>query len=188
MVIKIPEIEDEIMFSGTIDANEFESPFRDVDFSTPVEYSLKVHRSGKALRVQGYVHCGLSLVCARCLERFSYNVDTKVDFELVPKEMAPKEVELELERDDLDVHYYESEELDIIDIIQEEVILSIPMRAICKEDCKGLCERCGGNRNLGECKCDTRSHTRLGELLKSYLEEGDSDGCPEKKAVEVKKR
>jgi len=112
-----------------------------------------------------------------------------VQLVLVSKEMAPKDIELELEKEELDTHYYEGEELDLNEILQEEIVLNIPMRAVCKEDCKGLCERCGGNRNLGECKCENQRNTRLGDLLKSFLNmEGEGYGSTEEKAVKVKKR
>lgn len=189
MIIKIIDIEDEAMFSGRIDAKEFRGVYENVDFLGPVDYHLRIQKSGTRLKVDGHVHCDLNLLCARCLEKFRYEIDSDIDVELVPKEMAPTDIEIELERDDLDVHYYESDEVDLTEIIQEEVTLSIPMRAICKEDCKGLCEKCGGNKNMGECKCEYQKDTRLAELLKSYLgREGDNHGSTEEKAIKVKKR
>ncbi|MCS7281246.1 MAG: DUF177 domain-containing protein [Desulfobacterota bacterium] len=188
MLIRLQEIEDEAFFSGTIELKELVQAYKDVDFVTPVQYSIKIRKTGSQFKVQGHVSCNVGLVCARCLERFTYVVDSELDVDLVSREMAPTDSELELAEEELDIHYYESDELDLEEIIFEEILLSIPMRAICRDNCMGLCERCGGNRNLGECTCQEKKETRLGELLKSYLaKEGEKYGSTEKEAVKVKK-
>ncbi len=188
MIIKIAEIEEEVVFSGIICADRFKSDYENVDFFGPVEYSLKIGRSDKRLSVKGHVQCSLNLLCARCLESFRYEIDSDIDLQLLPREMAPTDIDLELERDELDVRYYDQDEIDLTELIEEEVILNIPMRAICKEDCKGLCEKCGGNKNLNECKCESGRDTRMAQLLRSYLEEeGDGHGGSQEKAIKVKK-
>ena len=189
MIVKIADLEEEATFSGKVEPKEFEGLCEDVDFITPIDYALKIQRAGARFKVEGHVHCIIGIPCARCLERFFYDIESNVQLVLVSKEMAPKDIELELEKEELDTHYYEGEELDLNEILQEEIVLNIPMRAVCKEDCKGLCERCGGNRNLGECKCENQRNTRLGDLLKSFLNmEGEGYGSTEEKAVKVKKR
>ena len=189
MIIKIADIEEEATFSGSIEPKEFKGVYENVDFITSIDYLLRIQRAGKRFKVEGHVHCDIDIPCARCLEKFRYEIDSDLQLELLSTEMAPTDIELELEKEELDVHYYETDELDLNEIVKEEIILNIPMRAICKEDCKGLCEKCGGNRNLGECTCERQKDTRLGELLKSYLgKEGDNHGSTKEKTVKVKKR
>ncbi|MCX7856907.1 MAG: DUF177 domain-containing protein [Deltaproteobacteria bacterium] len=185
MIIHISEIESEATFSGAIEGKEMGSVY---DLLTPVEYHLRIKKSGINLKVEGHIYCVVALTCARCLDRFGYEIDTDLELELVASQMAPTDTELELEKGELDVHYYESDELDISEIIQEEVILNIPMRVLCREECLGLCEICGTNKNVGECTCGSATVTRLGELLKSYLKkEGENHGSAKEKTIKIKK-
>lgn len=186
MVIRLSEIEDEAQFVGSLSVQDLKSLYENLDFITPVEYSLKVQKSGKAIRVSGRIHGELRLTCARCLENFVYVIDSDLKLELVSRDLAPSVPELELSKDELDIHYYEKDEIEVSEIVGEELILNIPMRALCKEECQGLCEICGGNKNRGECRCEVRTQTRLGELLKIYLE-GEGDGGTKEKAVKIKK-
>lgn len=186
MVIRLSEIEDEAEFVGSLSVQDLKGLHENIDFVSPVEYSLRVQRSGKAIRVMGHVHGEVELTCARCLESFRYSLESDVNVELVSKGLAPTVPELELSREELDVFYYEKDEIDVGDIVGEEVILNLPMRALCKEDCLGLCEICGGNRNKGECTCERRTDTRLGELLKIFLE-GEGDGGTKEETVKIKK-
>ena len=59
-------------------------------------------------------------------------------------------------KDDEDEQYFmNGYEMDVETLIDNEMIMSMPMKVLCKETCKGLCPVCGKNRNLGECGCDT---------------------------------
>jgi len=69
----------------------------------------------------------------------------------------------------MDVYYFEGDEIDLDPFIYEEVLLDMPSRPVCSEDCKGLCGICGKNRNFEACDCHETSRTLLGEKLKSFL-------------------
>jgi uncharacterized protein len=170
MIIRLSEIENEMHFAGEIEGSRFmggENP--DFLCVTPVRYNLLVRRTEQAIRITGSVRCALSLICARCTEEYSFPVDTALDVELEPASLLPANTELELRRDDMDVEYYEGEEIDLEPLIYEEVLLNIPMMPLCREDCLGLCNVCGKNRNDEACQCEQTSPTVLGEKLKSFL-------------------
>ena len=61
----------------------------------------------------------------------------------------------ELEEEDLDLSFYEGEEIDLSPLVQEQIILALPTRPLCRESCKGLCPQCGVNLNVQTCTCAT---------------------------------
>jgi uncharacterized protein len=70
---------------------------------------------------------------------------------LVPRSDLPSEVELNEE--DLDLSFYEGDSVDLTPLIQEELVLALPTRPLCRETCKGLCPQCGANLNQQVCGC-----------------------------------
>jgi uncharacterized protein len=94
------------------------------------------------------------LECSRCLAAYPFASDEA--FALVLYKRTPGSPDVrELARDDLDVAFYEGEEMDVTPLAEERVQMSLPMKPLCREDCRGLCSRCGADRNLGPCGCAT---------------------------------
>jgi uncharacterized protein len=71
---------------------------------------------------------------------------------LVPRDKADQE-EIELLDDDMEVDFVKGDKVDLSDIVREQIYLSLPMRSICKESCRGLCPVCGANLNERSCQC-----------------------------------
>jgi uncharacterized protein len=142
--------------------------------ASPVRYELKAQKMGDRVRIEGSVHGSMGMACGRCLDEFSYPINSCLDIELAPAELAPQATELELRSDDLDLYYFEGDEIDVDPFIYDEVLLNVPLRPLCREDCAGLCPTCGLNRNNNACSCDQAVSTVLGEKLKSFLtKQGD---------------
>jgi uncharacterized protein len=172
MIIKIYDIEESLSVKSSFDGSRFKRPEdEEIAFSSPVAYELELVRSGDNLWVKGLVKARVLLTCARCLETFSYSINTNLDIELAPKSTAPDAPELELRSDELDLYYYEGEEVDIDTYVFEEIMLDLPIKALCSESCKGMCPVCGKNLNAEECRCERTGSTALGEKLKSFLKE-----------------
>jgi DUF177 domain-containing protein len=64
---------------------------------------------------------------------------------------------VELAPDDLDVDFYDTDEIDLGTVIETETTLALPMKPLCRDECQGLCPVCGGNRNLVQCSCQQRA-------------------------------
>ncbi|MBA4418395.1 MAG: hypothetical protein C0392_10875 [Syntrophus sp. (in: bacteria)] len=170
MTIKISDIEDELAVKGEVESSSFQGAEEsDIVFKTPVAYKLTVKKIGDVIVIRGSIGCTLSLICGKCLEEFLFPVDAFLDIELVPITLMPSASEIELKGEELDVNYYEGDEIDPDPFVYEEIMLSIPLKLVCRESCKGLCETCGVNRNYEECCCNELPHTILGEKLKSFL-------------------
>ena len=87
----------------------------------------------------------LELVCSRCLDTFIYPIDIDIE------ERFTKSKELQ---EDEELIFVEDDTLDIIQIVENCIISTLPIKRLCKEDCKGLCSQCGTNKNIKECQCD----------------------------------
>jgi len=172
MIIRISDIVDGTKVRGAVDGSRFqemEGGDEMVNFVSPALYELAVRKNGDVISVKGPVACTLVLICGKCLEQFALPVEAVVDIELAPRALMPSESELELRGEDLDTYYYEGDEVDLDPFVYEEIMLNVPIKPVCKEDCRGLCEACGSNLNSEDCSCSKVSHTLLGEKLKSFL-------------------
>jgi uncharacterized protein len=172
MIVKIYDIEESIAVRGTMDGARYKRPEdAEISFDAPIEYALTIRKMGDTLHISGPVHSVLKLTCDRCLETFTLPVDAQMNVELAPKGDAPKVAEMELKGDEMNLEYYEGEELEIDPYIFEEVMLAVPLKSLCSEGCKGICPGCGKNRNTGECACPASDGTVLGDKLKTFLQE-----------------
>lgn len=170
MIIRLSEIDDTLLIKGSVEASRFmEVGKNEFHIKRPVEYALTVKKFDHLLTVTGPVVFEASFMCGRCLEEFQQSITLDMDIRLVPEAEIPQASEVELKDEDMDVYYYESDEIDLDPFIYEEVLLNIPFRPLCKDDCQGLCGICGKNKNLETCNCSETSRTLLGEKLKSFL-------------------
>ncbi|OPX97714.1 MAG: hypothetical protein A4E62_01207 [Syntrophorhabdus sp. PtaU1.Bin002] len=170
MIIRLADIDDEFVARGEMDTSVFSDLEENhVSLASPVGFELKVRKAGDRVRIEGPIRCVMTVTCARCLDEFSYPMDGYLDVELAPSTSAPQATEFELRGDDLDIYYYEGDEIEIDPFVYDEVLLNVPTRPLCREDCAGLCQTCGKNRNYEACSCDRPVNTVLGEKLKSFL-------------------
>ena len=112
------------------------------------------HQIIQDIRLKGDLLTQLELACARCLEPVT--LDIKRDFELLyrPQGSDAGREELSVTAAEAEVSYYDGESLLLEDVLREQILLAVPLKAICKEDCKGLCAHCGKNLNSGQCSCE----------------------------------
>lgn len=118
----------------------------------PAVAELRALRSGGELFVIGRVRGRVGYVCGRCLTPFEEDVDFPVHLTFVkPESESAREVELRAE--DLEVENLETGPLDLSKVVMDQFSLGLRPYPICRDDCKGLCARCGVDRNTGECSC-----------------------------------
>lgn len=123
----------------------------DFDFPRPVHVSLVHYRAGQELIFHGSLGGEVVGHCARCLDDFVFDLRRDFHCVLVPHSGTPGEVALE--EDDLDLSYYRGEEVDVSPLMREQLLLALPTQPLCREDCRGLCAKCGANRNRESCDC-----------------------------------
>lgn len=119
----------------------------------PVALAFDIVEDRRQFRLVGRVTTRLELACSRCLEPFTWPVDSEFDLRYQPRSENTGEGEREVEEDDLATAFYENEEIDLGQLMREQFYLSLPMKPLCREDCQGLCVVCGTNLNRGACTC-----------------------------------
>ncbi|QQS41572.1 MAG: DUF177 domain-containing protein [Acidobacteriota bacterium] len=103
--------------------------------------------------IEAEIVAPLEIDCSRCLERIPSVHEFVFKSAFASAEQLNEEVEVELDLQDLELSFAEDDEIDLRDVIREQIVLNLPARPLCREDCKGLCEVCGGNLNKVSCDC-----------------------------------
>jgi len=133
----------------------------------PMEVRLegKVRPVGDHYLVDGRTSADGQISCGRCLEPVKWRMESTFDLEVALGERAPLDSELTLDEADLDVVFLEEPVLDLEDLAIEQVLLEMPIRVLCSEQCAGLCPQCGANRNEKDaCRCETEVDPRWAAL------------------------
>lgn len=162
MLIEIKELE-----RHPVDFDEQFAPGV-VDFGAEVRQTAKLASKGRAqlvqehhgkhqlindIRITGDFSTKVEISCARCLDSIYRDVANKFELLYRPQETDAGKEELSVTAVEAEIGYYRGEGLLLEDVLREQVLLALPLRAICREDCKGLCPHCGKNLNLEQCNC-----------------------------------
>ena len=104
------------------------------------------------MTVAGKAVLSLEMPCARCLEPVLVPFELEIDQELDMNQTKEDRIEA------LDEQFYiNGYNLDVDQLVGNELTLNLPMRVLCSDNCKGICNRCGANLNHTECSCDRSS-------------------------------
>ncbi len=128
-----------------VDEESFYDGRETIRLLQPIKLDGNLNKMGEMLTLHGTIKTLLELTCSRCLEKFNYAVDIVIEERFTSNDGA--------NRDD-DVIFIDSDTIDITEVIENNIILTMPIKRICREDCKGLCQHCGTNLNLSTCQCD----------------------------------
>lgn len=147
---------------GTIDYHSQE--FRQAE---PLKVDASAELVGREIHIVGHLETRLELNCARCLEAVTQAVARDFDLCYRPLATVAREEEIALEREEAEIGFYSGDGLFLSDVLAEQVILSLPMKPICKADCRGLCPHCGANLNRERCQCvEMSADPRLSALAR----------------------
>jgi DUF177 domain-containing protein len=122
----------------------------------PVALAFDIVKDKRHFQLIGTVTTMLELPCSRCLESFTSLVDSKFDLRYQPHTHpvgSGHDAERQIEEDDLSTAFYDDDEIDLGQLMREQFYLSLPMKPLCGDDCRGLCPICGTNLNRGTCDC-----------------------------------
>jgi uncharacterized protein len=138
------------------------------DFTTPLIVDLTALQEYDHIRVDGTIETSVRLHCSRCLEEFEKYVATSFTLFYNKTTGAPIDDETELREEDLHTVFYEGDYIDFTGEIEEQLIMEIPYKPLCKDECKGLCGVCGANLNDGECGCGAEPSSFKFGALKDF--------------------
>ena len=122
---------------------------------SPLQYRIQLSRSGTTVSVKGSAAATVELSCSRCLEGYDFYLTSEFRFSLVPEVHEAIAYEKELQPEELETEFYDGKTIDVGKIVLNSVVLALPIKPLCREDCKGLCPRCGINQNTASCTCST---------------------------------
>jgi len=140
-----------------------------VDFGNEAEQAGELAVSGRAevihehrgpkdivadIRLRGSFAGKFLVPCARCVEPVELPLAAEFDLIFRPIDADSEAPERSITAPETEIGYYQKDSLALEDVLREQVLLSLPVRTLCKPDCKGLCPRCGANRNSQPCSCD----------------------------------
>lgn len=139
-------------------------------FNKPLALELYLERLGDSINIQGALHGEAVMPCGRCLGDYPHKLSGNFTLKATPKSSEKRyEKEVELFESDLDDFPYEGNTLDLRELVQEQVILTLPLAPLCRDDCRGLCPQCGSNLNTDACGCDNQQGHPAFAGLKNLL-------------------
>jgi len=134
----------------------------DVHQATPLKSSgratlVEEHNGHKGviqdIRLVGDLVTAIEVSCARCLDPVRCEVAKPFDLLYRPQGSDAGREEISVTQAEADIGYYQGEGLLLEDVLREQILLAVPIKTVCREECRGLCPRCGRNLNTESCDC-----------------------------------
>ena len=134
-----------------------------------VTLDLDIRKDAAKYRVVARLDAALELGCCRCLEPFRWVVGVDVDVLYLPASDNVGDADVQIEESDLSTAYYRDDQIELEQLMNEQFQLALPMKPLCRDDCRGLCAVCGGNRNTTGCRCVERWEDPRLAVLESLM-------------------
>lgn len=137
-------------------------PAGQIEFESKLKQSSVLHSEGRAellnrslgeIRIVGDLSVQIESVCDRCAEPAASSLENHFDLIYMPSADVQAGGEDEIDEAGVEVGYYDGNGLELNDVLREVVLLALPMRLVCSDDCKGICPTCGQNLNQQACDC-----------------------------------
>ncbi|MBI1939995.1 MAG: DUF177 domain-containing protein [Acidobacteria bacterium] len=154
VLITLQELElHRIVVSKTYAAGALDYHGADVRQTEPLNVEAVAELVGSEIRIRGHIKTRLESSCDRCLGTVEIPVERDFDLLYRPMKAIAREEEIKIPADELDVGFFSGDGIALADVVAEQVILSVPMKVICRPDCHGFCPVCGADRNREACQC-----------------------------------
>lgn len=145
---------------------DYEPQIEDLEFSDVLGFAVPLRAKGTIKNIAGVLNLSADLTaeiscrCARCLTEFTRQFSLHTD--AIIAEEAQDE-------DNPDIFFLDGDYIDVDEVIITAFVLNMEQRLVCREDCKGLCSKCGKNLNDGPCECKAELDPRFA-VLRQLLE------------------
>ena len=131
----------------------------------PIYLFIRLTKQEQDVFIEGQLQATVLLPCSRCAKEIDFTIDEM----FMPIFVNGKEPKLQkggLEKGEMDVTYFQGDEIDLSDVLNEQVVLCLPHQVLCQEACKGLCPQCGSDLNEGACRCKKENANSVFDVLK----------------------
>lgn len=140
-----------IDIQADIEMQRFTSKMGDYQIIDKKPLNINLHNTGKRrFTVKTNIDLELLIPCDRCLKEVKCKMNIEVN-----KDIDMNESQNDETGDDQELFFIDGDELDVEKLVYNEVLVNLPMKILCSENCKGICNRCGANLNSQTCDCDT---------------------------------
>jgi uncharacterized protein len=155
MIVDVASLKDaQTSFNLSIAPDQIDLEGETVKLKNAVKVEGKLKRGIAQTDVQGRISAEIESECNRCLQSAEMSLEFPFDAVFVTAENYTQEKEAQLGADDLEVSVFEGDKIDLTELVREQILLNLPTQVLCREDCKGLCQKCGANLNLIDCNCE----------------------------------
>lgn len=174
MLINLSEImsvnDKTLCLDSPIELESFKLDGVEYEFAKKAPVNLSITNLGKKkVLIKGNTKVALNIPCSRCLENVVIDFDIQVSKEVDFRHTEEERVE-ELD----EINYISGYNLDVDLLVYDEILIDFPMKVLCKENCKGICNVCGANLNDGTCDCEpTGADPRMSvirDIFKNFKE------------------
>lgn len=172
------ETKESVNLQEQINAAEF--GYEELEFAAPVEFAGVMEHTAPYFRLAGEVRAEVKLMCSRCLAEFTLPIAVPIAEVYTNKQEALPDVDEDAEDVGFDeIGFFEGDEVDITPALLKALFLELPMRPLCREDCRGMCPECGADLNRGECGCRADNVDFRLEKLKTLFAQMQNDDSDE---------
>lgn len=151
-------------------AEEMEISADGVKFPSPIEVDITTMLSGEEIICQGEVYATVEIECSRCLDIFDLPINTRLQF-VVKMLDSPVDLENDEDDDDYEVIPKTQTVFDISQRVKDAIVLNMPLKPLCGDECRGLCPMCGVNLNEGGCECTPDKTDERWDALRDIFDE-----------------
>lgn len=143
-------------FDLTYQPGEFSLEDERADLAAALKVIGEASLKNSEVRVKGDLEGSLHASCDRCLRSLPFPVSLNFDAHYIPVAEYEENERAELQDDDLEFSVFDGEKIDLDELIREQILLALPVRLLCQEECKGLCPECGSDLNHTACQCEEK--------------------------------
>jgi uncharacterized protein len=118
--------------------------------------------------VEGIIEAKIETECSRCLMPVVSTLELPFKVSYITEEHYTTEKDSELHGEDLDISLYDGEKIDLAELAREQILLNLPTQIFCRENCRGLCPKCGANLNESPCNCETKEIDPRWQSLRQF--------------------
>lgn len=135
-----------------------------VESTGPVHAALTLKRKGSRILIDGELNLRILGVCDRCLSEITSSIasDFKTNLELQDDESFEREHQLDHE--EMDTEFFADSQFDVTEFLRQQLLLSLPVKRLCREECRGLCPHCGVDLNKERCSCREKNDSPFNSL------------------------
>lgn len=155
MIVGLTTLKDwETSFDFLLAPEELELESEAATLKNEVRAQVKLKKGIAQTDVKGTIFAEVGIDCSRCLQPTENSLEIPFKAVFVTPENYTEAKEAELGGEDLEVSIFDGDEIDLTELVREQILLNLPIQVFCREDCQGLCPKCGANQNLIDCKCE----------------------------------